>query len=126
LMNYTDRISRHVNFQIKFHTHGQPYTLPAPTRRNIFYIFQEALTNIEKHAQAQQVDVELSWHDKNMEVKVADDGIGYDPTQLVPNGHFGLNNMRERALSSKAGLSISSEPDRGTQLTLRVPYEDEP
>ena len=125
LMDYADKISRRVSFHIKFHRHGQPRTLPAPIQRNIFYIFQESLTNIEKHAQAQQVDVELSWHEKNMEVKVADDGIGYDPTQLVPNGHFGLNNIHERALSSEAGLSIFSAPGQGTQLTLRVPYEDE-
>ncbi len=125
LMSYTDKISRQVNFQIKFHRHGQPRTLPAHIQRNVFYVFQESLTNIEKHAHAKQVDVELSWHEKSVEIKVTDDGIGYDPALLVPNGHFGLNNMRERAQESNTQLSVSSQPGQGTCLTLNIPYEDE-
>jgi signal transduction histidine kinase len=123
LMSYADKIRRQVNFQIKFHRHGLPRTLPAPIQHNIFYIFQESLTNIEKHAHAQQVDVELSWQETYLEVKVTDDGIGYDPAPLIASGHFGLSNMRERALASKADLSISSELGHGAQLKLRVPYE---
>jgi hypothetical protein len=125
LMNYADKISRQVNFQIKFHQHGQPRTLPALIQRNVFYVFQESLTNIEKHAHAQQVDVELSWHETGVEIKVTDDGIGYDPALLVPNGHFGLSNMRERALESNAQLSILSQTGHGTCLTLNIPYENE-
>jgi len=126
LMSYADKISRQVNFQINFHRHGLPRTLPALIRRNIFYIFQESLTNIEKHAHAQQVDVELSWQETYLEVKVTDDGIGYDPAPLIASGHFGLSNMRARALESNAQLSILPQPGQGTHLILNIPYEERP
>jgi len=54
-----------------------------------------------------------------------DDGVGYDSASQISSGHFGVNNMRERALESNAQFTIQSIPHHGTKLKLRVPYEDE-
>ena len=124
LMNYAEKISHRVNFQIRFQQHGQPRGLSPLTQRNIFYIFQETLTNIEKHAYPQKVEVEMNWQEASLEVKVTDDGVGFDPSLPTQNGHFGLNNMRERALESGAQLLITSQEGCGAQFALRIPYEE--
>lgn len=123
LNNYAERISQRSNFKVDIHQYGKPHTFPSLIQRNIFYIFQETLTNIEKHAHACQVDVKLNWQDSSFEMEIIDNGVGYDPTQEILNGHFGLSNMRERALESHAELLISSQPGQGTHLSLCIPYE---
>ena len=125
LSDYVDRINRRGTLRLKIRHEGQPRTLSPSVQRNIFYIFQEILTNVEKHARAQQVDINLNWQQTSLEVDVTDDGIGFDPTLNSPNGHFGLSNMQERALESDLQLSISSQPGQGTRITLQVPYEVE-
>jgi signal transduction histidine kinase len=124
LANYANKISQQSNFKVRIYQHGKPCLLPPLIQRNIFYIFQEALTNIEKHAHAQQVDVNVDWQERCLKIQVVDDGVGYDPTLQISNGHFGLQNMRDRALESNAQLSISSQPGQGTCLELQLPYEE--
>jgi len=125
LLDYVERINRRLPLRLKINHEGQPSTLLPSVQRNIFYIFQEILTNIEKHAHARQVDIKLNWHQTSLEVDVSDDGVGFDPTLSIPGGHFGLRNMRERALESGLQLSISSQPGQGARITLHVPYEVE-
>jgi len=125
LLDFVDRINRRGPLRLRMHHEGQPRTLSSSVQRNIFYIFQEILTNVEKHARAQQVDINLNWQQTSLEVDVADDGVGFDPTLSIPGGHFGLSNMRERALENGFQVSISSQPGQGTRITLHVPYEVE-
>ena len=126
LVNYADRMSQRSNFKVGIHQYGKPQSLPSLIQRNIFYIFQEALTNIEKHAHAYQVEVNLKWRESSFELEIVDNGVGYDPTLQILNGHFGLNNMRERALESHGEFLIASQPGQGTRLQLCVPYEEQP
>ncbi len=123
LLNYADRISQRANFHVRLHQSGEKRSLPHLVQRNIFYIFQEILTNIEKHAHARKVDIGLQWFNNGLEIKVEDDGVGYDTTRSFSNGHFGLLNMRERAMESNAQLDISSSPDQGTRIVLFTPYD---
>jgi len=125
-VNFADKISQRTNFKVQIHQQGNPYVLPPLIQRNIFYIFQEALTNIEKHAHAQRVDVNMDWQEMGLEIQVVDDGVGYDPALQIPNGHFGLNNMRDRALESNARLSITSQPGHGACLVLYLTYKEIP
>ena len=125
LTNFAERISQRSNFKVHTHQYGKPHVLPSLIQRNIFYIFQEALTNIEKHAHAYQVDVNLKWQQSEFVMEIIDNGVGYDPAQQIPDGHFGLNNMRQRALESHAELLISSQPGHGTHLSFCIPYEEQ-
>lgn len=123
LLNYAEKISQRANFHVRLHQLGERRGLDHLTQRNIFYIFQEILTNIEKHAHARKVDVNLQWLEDGLEIKVEDDGIGYDTSRPVQNGHFGLQNKKERALESNARLDIASNPNNGTRIILFTPYE---
>jgi signal transduction histidine kinase/ligand-binding sensor domain-containing protein len=83
----------------------------------------EALANAFRHAQACRVDVELSYGDDELRLRVSDDGRGMDAEVLAAGrkpGHWGLKGMRERAEQVGAALALRSRPGAGTELELRL------
>jgi PAS domain S-box-containing protein len=83
-----------------------------------FYrIAQEALHNINKHAQATKVDVSLSCSNQEIQLSIRDNGAGFDMGNTPPD-HFGLGNMRQRASDVGAALSIDSKLNEGTVVTV--------
>jgi len=82
-------------------------------------IVQEALANVRKHAQAHRAEVILSSHDGRLEVTITDDGIGFWAAE--GRHQFGLQTMRERAESVGGQLTVSSSPERGTEVRLWLP-----
>ena len=125
LLQYLDIVQALSNSQIQIQDRGQPRIIPPSVQRHVFFIFQEALTNIEKHASAREVYVELDWQEAGLKIDIADNGIGFDTALASENGHFGLKNMRTRAQEINAQFSLSSEPSHGTHIALYIPYEDE-
>jgi signal transduction histidine kinase len=87
----------------------------------IYFIAQEALSNIERHADARRVEVSLTRQDGVIEMKISDDGRGFDELQIDAE-RFGLQGMYERAEMIGAQLSVESKVGQGTvvQLTLRT------
>ena len=92
---------------------------------NVFRIVQEALRNIEKHARARSAWLEISIRDGRLEVKIQDDGRGFNVQGLRSGKRnatgIGLTNMRERVASLGGVCDILSERGRGTTITLSVP-----
>ena len=82
---------------------------------------QEALRNVERHSMATHVSVRLQSSGAQLELKIEDNGIGFDPQAPCP-GHYGLVGLREQAELIGALLSIDSTPQAGTKIrvTLRV------
>jgi signal transduction histidine kinase len=100
---------------------GQP---PPETRLLLFRIAQEALTNVDQHAQARRVDVELSGRDGGYLVRIADDGVGVHPGQIARTsraGHLGVTLMRERAEFAGGWFRMDSTPGGGTTVSVWVP-----
>jgi signal transduction histidine kinase len=88
---------------------------------NLLRIGQEAITNAIKHAQANQLRIELSYATDRVTLSVQDDGRGFDNTQQSPNGHFGLVGMRERVSQMSGTLTVNSQPNVGTEILVEVP-----
>lgn len=86
----------------------------------VFRIVQESLTNVARHAGANTVTVILARSDHGVEVRIRDDGCGFD-AQVLRGGTFGLLGLRERALVLGATLRIDSAPGRGTLIALTIP-----
>jgi signal transduction histidine kinase/ligand-binding sensor domain-containing protein len=93
-------------------------SLPMNFRRNLLLIYKELLHNVMKHAQATHVDIALAKTDGCLVLKLADDGVGFDP-KAVRNGN-GLKSMQTRAAELKGKLEIESQPNQGTRVTLAV------
>lgn len=97
--------------------------LPLEQRRDVFLIYKEALTNIARYAQASHVWVRLERQEAALLLTIQDDGVGFNPQQPVgqnPLGGNGLKNMRARAETMGATLSIESALGQGTTLTLQL------
>jgi signal transduction histidine kinase len=86
----------------------------------IYRIVQEALENIIRHADAKQVGVSVTLNDPYYYFTIKDDGCGFDQTQEVTPGHYGLSGMRQRALILHGMFRITSQPQQGTTLEFSV------
>lgn len=82
------------------------------------HILQESLSNIRKHAQASEVEVELSTA-ADCQLTIRDDGRGFDPASNIGDTHVGIRIMRERAHRFGGTLNIVSTPGQGTTVSLR-------
>jgi PAS domain S-box-containing protein len=123
---YADQIAERSPFQCDITNQGQPKQLSLYQIRQLFYILREALGNIEKHANANKVSGEFIWGDSALNLLISDDGSGFIPDAVQSSGHYGLKFMRERAEQMKGDFYLRSIPDRGTTITIVVPYESEP
>ena len=90
----------------------------------MFRIFQEALTNVVRHANATRVAVSMAHHPDAMVLEVVDDGKGIDPEQIADRAaSLGLLGMRERAHQWDGEVIVQPGACGGTILTVRIPYD---
>jgi PAS domain S-box-containing protein len=104
--------------------------LPADTELTLYRILQEALKNVEQHARARHVTVQLTKPDAAVQLVIQDDGIGFNPehhsTRRKGKGGLGLLSMRERAVYSGGALKVKSArrsglAKTGTAIEVRIP-----
>jgi two-component system nitrate/nitrite sensor histidine kinase NarX len=122
-------------------------TLPLSSDLHValYRICQEALNNIGKHAGATRVAIELDVDGgegqvslssarldssrgnlaRSVELRIRDDGHGFDPGQSAGSGHYGLDMMRERAEGAGARLTVTSGPGHGTEIAIGWPAPPE-
>jgi streptogramin lyase/signal transduction histidine kinase len=107
----------HINVQ------GTTRSLTPLVATELYYIATEALRNAFQHAQAQRIEVEISYHPQELRLRVRDNGKGIDPKVLeaARHGHFGITGMRERTRLAGGRLVFWSELDSGTEIELTVP-----
>jgi signal transduction histidine kinase len=97
-------------------------SLDPDAEHQVLRILQEAVTNALRHAQASRVVVTLAVSDGALVARVADDGVGFDPSARVLRARrLGLTSMQDRADALGGTLAIDSAPGRGTAVELRVP-----
>ncbi|MCG2786419.1 MAG: GAF domain-containing sensor histidine kinase [Anaerolineae bacterium] len=94
---------------------------PPTIQAQLIRIVQEALSNVRKHAQASQVVICAREHDGYILLEVRDNGIGFTPDSLEASARYGLRGMRERSEMIGADFQISSQPNQGTLISLRLP-----
>jgi PAS domain S-box-containing protein len=99
--------------------------LPERVRLALFRIYQQALANTVRHAQANSVQVRFLWEPNEAVLEVRDDGVGFEVPDrwldLVRHGHLGLAGIAERAQAIDGRLLVRSAPGNGTQIQVRVP-----
>ena len=103
---------------------GTPRRLSPVGEKNLLRIFQEAMANALKHAQADAIDVELRYGSDDLALRVSDNGRGFDAgkTLSLAVGHYGLIGMHERAERIGGRLNLRSSPGEGTELSITVPF----
>jgi signal transduction histidine kinase len=84
-------------------------------------IAREALSNVARHSGASRASLRLTVEGDEAELRVEDNGRGFDPAQRFGSGHFGLANLRDRAAAVAGTLTIDSQATRGTRIIVRIP-----
>lgn len=108
--------------QSRFDPGPEPLDGLSPTVVDMLYrVVQEALTNVVRHAQARSVAVTLSLSDRDVTVRVADDGVGLPAAAQAGVYHVGLTCIRERAVALGGRASWRSAPGEGLEMTVVVP-----
>jgi PAS domain S-box-containing protein len=122
-IQYANQVEERSHFKINVSSQGEPRPLSPNQVRQLFYVFREALSNIEKHARAGQVSVALTWESANLNMMIADDGHGFrlDDTQV--RHHYGLKFMKERIELVNGSFSVLSKDGSGTKIKITLPYE---
>jgi len=94
---------------------GRELELTDEESQMLYRVVEEALTNVEQHAAAQQVTVRLAFGSDRVDISVQDDGTGFD-FAAVEAGRYGLTGMRERCEMIGASLDVHSRPGGGTEV----------
>jgi signal transduction histidine kinase len=89
----------------------------------LFRIFQEALTNVARHAHARHVRVQLAVTSEELTLQVNDDGRGIQTDEITGRGSLGLLGMRERAQRLGGAFNIQGAPGSGTVVTVSIPVK---
>lgn len=125
LRTYAQRYSEMAGVPINIESNGDAASLrlPRSTEIQLMRIIQEALSNVRKHAHAEDVTIRFATANETLAIEVADDGAGFDKDSLAPTGwpRFGLQTMRERAEAIGGKFVVDSAPRKGTRVTVEVP-----
>lgn len=89
----------------------------------LFRVFQEALTNVAKHAQATQVSIRLGASGDNLTLEISDNGRGISAEDMHKPKSFGLRGIRERMIGLGGSLELARNSPQGTRVILRAPYQ---
>lgn len=98
-------------------------SFPREVATALFRVLQESLTNVARHAAAQNVRVQLHEENRRLTLQVSDDGRGITHVELSKVGAFGLMGIRERILPLRGQCDIHGTPGRGTTVRVTVPLD---
>jgi signal transduction histidine kinase len=110
--------------EVDFRVEGKKQKSLEPDQaQNLCQIAREAMTNVARHAQASHVDVLLRYGERQLTLRIADNGVGF-PSSGADGAGRGLKNMRERAQLLEGALVVEGSPNEGVTMALTVPYKD--
>lgn len=120
---YSAQIEDRSDFKVQFTSVGELKPIPAKRMRQLFYVFRETLSNIEKHAEARNVDIKMRWDQDILHLLIHDDGRGFDPDGVQYSSHYGLRFMKERVELLDGRIDILSMPGSGTRIWIELPFD---
>ncbi len=118
---YTDVFQKQTGIQAHVTIVGNPVRITGQPAIHCFRVVQEALNNAAKHSNSKTAEVEMIFSERSLAVNVKDFGKGLPQTKKPARRGLGLIAMRERAELLGGSLEISSAPDKGTTVSLKMP-----
>jgi signal transduction histidine kinase len=120
-----EEVSKYSGVVTAVNVTGEEHRLPEEVAITLFRIIQEAMRNVWRHSGASRADINIEWLDNRTRVTVTDNGKGFPPPHkmgdLAKHGKLGLAGMQERAQLVGGTLTVRSEPDKGTTITIEAP-----
>jgi signal transduction histidine kinase len=112
--------------QVTVTTDVEERVIPPLARLALYRVAQEALTNVQRHARATTVQIQLCSNAQGVQLSIADDGVGFVAEQLqqMPQGGgYGLQGIQERLTVIGGSVAIQSAPGHGTVISAYVPCQ---
>jgi PAS domain S-box-containing protein len=116
-----EEFGRHADIDCVLHVLAREVPVEGEQATAVFRIVQESLTNVRRHSGANEVEIALNVSQGQLQVRVTDNGVGFDPAVVRSKHTFGLFGMRERALFMGGSLRIDSVPGAGTTVLIQLP-----
>lgn len=116
-----EEFGKRVDIKSEFKTDIVELDIPPEYTIAIFRIFQESLTNVARHAGATTVRSTMYVSDGSINLKIVDDGKGFDISNIDSKKTLGLIGMKERTLLMNGSYDINSSPGRGTEIMVIIP-----
>jgi len=116
-----DDFGQSTDIEVEFNTAVFRNRLDEEAKIALYRIAQEALTNIERHANATSVSVDVRGHRRGATLRITDNGVGIDDTRQQQASGIGLRNMAERVEQLDGRLRILSGAGGGTVIEVSVP-----
>lgn len=123
IKKHISSVSEFSNTDIELTFHGEEKRLQPNYEVAIFRLLQEGLQNAIKHANASLIKVLLEIHEKNITLVIQDDGVGFNPSEESDKESYGIIGMKERVDLLDGKLTIKSQKNLGTKITVSLPYE---
>ena len=120
-----ENLKKYANIETSVEFIGKEHRLPEEVAVALFRVTQEALSNVRKHSRATEAEVIVEFEENLARVTVKDNGKGFDMPgktgDLAKYGKLGLAGMQERAELVGGKLTVTSQPGKGTTLTVEAP-----
>ncbi len=126
LQSYIKTFEEICSVEVTMQIQGKEQLVPKEVRINLMQILKEAMANVAKHAEAEKLDIKLSFRKNRAFALVIDDGRGFDAerelVQAEDFGHLGLLSMRDRARVLGGSLAIEAKPGQGSRIFVDIPF----
>ena len=111
--------AKNIDYTFNFPNEKMDCTLSMEVKNNMYLIFKEAVNNLSKYSGCSKANLSLTFDEKNIHLKIEDDGKGFNEDEIQHRG--GLRNMKHRAEEINGSIKISSALEKGTVIELTLP-----
>jgi signal transduction histidine kinase len=116
-----DQVRQNSLIDLEVHVPDTPIELPPHVRAELLQIAREAISNVARHSAGTRAKLGLVVTDDEVTLAISDNGRGFDAAAADPGEHFGLRNMRARAIALGGSLEVESVTGAGTRIIVRIP-----
>lgn len=123
LLQMAERLEREASVSVRLRAEGPPIALAQTVIHELTMVAREAIYNAVLHGAAQTIDLELLFETNRIVLVVHDDGSGFNSAAHSPDGHYGLQGMRERVARLGGKVEIESQQLSGTIIRVVLPHK---
>lgn len=123
IKNFASKVSLANKLVIEVEDHGMEERLENSLEITLFRIIQELITNVVKHSNASESTIHITHHERNINIMVEDNGVGFDTDQISKQDGMGLYSIQKRVENLDGTLNIDSILDKGSSIIIDIPLK---
>jgi len=121
ILSYSDEMKKKSNIDFKFDIIPSEFSLNEKASNELYLMFKEILTNVDRHAKATSVKIFIRKKNHQFVMRIGDNGIGITQEKMIQKNKFGIQGMKERISLLGGKIEIAGTPGKGTTVTIEIP-----